>query len=432
MSEEESGIDVNCDLCKKSFSKEAILKHIGKNKACKEFYGPRFKEMKKEKERNRKAKNRAKLSLKDHNKLLKRQRIKYAQDPELKEKKKEWNKAWKEKNEMEKQERASKRFEELETNENPEEFEEESGIMILLRSSDNLSKIFKEPLVKCQFCMFDFEPSTILKHISKEKNCKSFYGEKFDFFKMEQKKLTLKSYQLAKRREAYASDPALREKKKMASKKANTLLKQKKEAKKAEWWKNSEIEGAQRSLVLGEKESRQRNLEGRERMDWLKKCLGHFFETFSNIDSQIKDRILAIEVKIDELYNKNESEIDEKVKEIKDNGNKGSRHFRTWHPNNIQYRYWKKLDWQIADDMEKIVSEIEEQDKNSDWIHVLEAIQENFKSRYSGWQGMIKDSFDHYSPPKACIICNLKPNCLDPREKKDKNTSKCKNKKSKK
>ena len=89
MSEEESGIDVNCELCKKSFSKEGILKHIGKNEACKEFYGPRFKEMKKEKERNRKAKNRAKLSLKDHNKLLKRQRIKYAQDPELKEKKKE-------------------------------------------------------------------------------------------------------------------------------------------------------------------------------------------------------------------------------------------------------------------------------------------------------------------------------------------------------
>ena len=37
---------VECEFCKKSFSKTSILVHIGKNESCKSHYGSRFDEQK--------------------------------------------------------------------------------------------------------------------------------------------------------------------------------------------------------------------------------------------------------------------------------------------------------------------------------------------------------------------------------------------------
>ena len=47
MEHEGSDEEESCENCKKRYPKSSILKHIGKNKECKTFYGPRFNEMKK-------------------------------------------------------------------------------------------------------------------------------------------------------------------------------------------------------------------------------------------------------------------------------------------------------------------------------------------------------------------------------------------------
>ena len=60
----------------------------------------------------------------------------------------------------------SKRFEESTTIENSEESNEGTEENILLRSTENLKKVFEEPTVFCQFCKKQCEPNTILKHIA--------------------------------------------------------------------------------------------------------------------------------------------------------------------------------------------------------------------------------------------------------------------------
>ena len=57
-------LKTSCESCKKSFHPMTLLKHIGQSKDCKVFYGPRFKEMKKRQERERKQRYRNNTVLK--------------------------------------------------------------------------------------------------------------------------------------------------------------------------------------------------------------------------------------------------------------------------------------------------------------------------------------------------------------------------------
>lgn len=45
---------VSCDYCEKNYTKQSLLKHIGKNEDCKTHYGARFDELKRERDRERK------------------------------------------------------------------------------------------------------------------------------------------------------------------------------------------------------------------------------------------------------------------------------------------------------------------------------------------------------------------------------------------
>ena len=81
-----SDMDVVCDFCKKSFTQTTILRHIGQSQACKAFYGPRFKEMKKKKATMRTENWKNNLTRKEKKKELKRNRILYANNPVKKEK----------------------------------------------------------------------------------------------------------------------------------------------------------------------------------------------------------------------------------------------------------------------------------------------------------------------------------------------------------
>ena len=75
------------------------------------------------------------------------------------------------------------------SNENRQESEEGSSIKILYKDIENFQEIFENPLVKCHFCMDKFDPLYILKHIETSRDCKSFYGSKFDEFKKEKNRL---------------------------------------------------------------------------------------------------------------------------------------------------------------------------------------------------------------------------------------------------
>ena len=75
---------VECEFCKKSFSKTSILVHVGKNESCKSHYGPRFDEKKRKANCLRKQLSRKKLG---KEKELKRKRESYAQSKKVKENK---------------------------------------------------------------------------------------------------------------------------------------------------------------------------------------------------------------------------------------------------------------------------------------------------------------------------------------------------------
>lgn len=430
------------------------MRHIGKNTACKAFYGPRFKEMKKKRERVRKAKNRQKISQKDQKKALKKQRKKYANDPELKKKKQQWHKIWKGRQEKEKQEQVSKRFEELTAIENSEESNEATGENILLRSTENLKKVFEEPTVFCQFCKKQCEPNTILKHIGNVKNCKSFYGEKFEVFKKEQKRLTLKSYQLAKKRENYASNPELREKKKKASKKSYFDFKEKKTVQKKESHLEFLLNLGKEKLSCDENKCREINHKARKRLNWLNSTFKHFFETFPQINEQPKNKLLSLENNIQELHQKIENDIDELKQKVIDK-------IAEWQKQGCTYKHeglfenafkknrvrpmsgyvmssddwfqkdWEKLERNINKDLNEILEKIEDPYRNADWFYILEKIHEAYKEKFPGqWMAIyyplikIKTLYAGYGydqqpyyPSKTCIVCGLKPNCIEKTKK---------------
>ena len=74
---------MECEFCKKSFTKATILKHIASSHLCKMHYGPRFLEMKKNKKKE-KMQNWRKLNKEEK---LKNQRKIHAESLEEKEKK---------------------------------------------------------------------------------------------------------------------------------------------------------------------------------------------------------------------------------------------------------------------------------------------------------------------------------------------------------
>ena len=172
---------VECEFCKKTFSKSSILVHIGKNKSCKSHYGNRFYDLKRKKNNEKKQRSRKKLG---KEKELKRQRELYAQDSKKKEKKRQHFQTKQSKLASEEgwQYRTSIDVsEEIDTKsvEANKEFED---------SNDERA---------CKFCKKKFSLSTILKHLSHNATCKSSYGEKYE--KLE-RKIIEERRQLAKKK----------------------------------------------------------------------------------------------------------------------------------------------------------------------------------------------------------------------------------------
>ena len=79
--------EVLCKFCKQRFESASILKHIGNNEECKLFYGPRFEAMKKDHKRQRMQWQREE---KGTEKELEKQRIAYALNSGIRQKKKDY------------------------------------------------------------------------------------------------------------------------------------------------------------------------------------------------------------------------------------------------------------------------------------------------------------------------------------------------------
>ena len=161
-----------CECCKQSFDTNTILKHIGHKKACKAFYGLRYNELKKEQNRKKVENFRDKLSLKKREEMLRTERERYHISSELKEKRKVLNLRRKEKIQDEKLKKAKNQ-----------------GEKCLEDSQDFKVKKTKEgDMWQCGFCKIHFSPDSILKHIAHEKDCKSFYGPRFEELKKEHRR----------------------------------------------------------------------------------------------------------------------------------------------------------------------------------------------------------------------------------------------------
>ena len=81
--EEEEKSEVLCENCLEPFLPTTILKHIGHVQECKTFYGPRFMEMKKQKNKEKVQKFQARHGRKNE---LKKMREQYQRNPEKKKK----------------------------------------------------------------------------------------------------------------------------------------------------------------------------------------------------------------------------------------------------------------------------------------------------------------------------------------------------------
>ena len=211
---------VECEFCKKSFSKTSILVHIGKNESCKSHYGSRFDELKRKKNCLRKQKSREMLG---KEKELKRQRESYAQNKKNKEKKRQYSQD--EESKLANAEvwcfeivKNTSRDNEANMKGSPINFDSptthksdmlalHSNVIVLNPNQSQKSNVEKkddkleedlaganllpkmnkdkkseQPNVKkaCKFCKKAFSLSTILKHLSHSAICKSSYGQKYN------------------------------------------------------------------------------------------------------------------------------------------------------------------------------------------------------------------------------------------------------------
>ena len=172
---------VECEFCKKIFSKSSILVHIGKNESCKSHYGNRFYDLKRKKNNEKKQRSRKKLGKENE---LKRQRELYAQDSKKKEKKRQ--------NFQEKQSKLASDggWQCRTSNDVSEEIDTKSVEANKKFEGSNDERA-------CKFCKKKFSLSTILKHLSYNATCKSSYGNKY---KKLERKIIKERKQLGKKK----------------------------------------------------------------------------------------------------------------------------------------------------------------------------------------------------------------------------------------
>ena len=101
-------------------------------------------------------------------------------------------------------------------------------------------------------------------------------------------------------------------------------------------------EEAKRSVHHFEDAYRNDNKTNYESFHWIKNCLTHFFETFTDVDNQTKNKLITLEKNISEKYSNVETEIDVMTKKAKE---ASDQYDGAPFPNHFKYQlYFKKGD----------------------------------------------------------------------------------------
>ena len=203
---------VECEFCKKSFSKTSILVHIGKNESCKSHYGSRFDEQKRKANCLRKQLSRKKLG---KEKELKRKRESYAQNKKVKENKRQSFQ------DEEPKLAVAGGFEKVNNTSRESDASKESikfdsptsytidmsalhaNVVVLnpnqAKESNEIAK--KDYNVLCKCCKKRFLSRSLLRHIGRNKSCKLFYGVEFENIQKRRTHFRKKKERLAREEE---------------------------------------------------------------------------------------------------------------------------------------------------------------------------------------------------------------------------------------
>ena len=382
-------MEVSCEYCKKSYAKETILKHIGKKIDCKSFYGDRFEELKKQQQRDKKRNQRKILTKKKKKKVLQKQRD-YDQQPKKKERKKQYY---------------------TEKKENTKEAKEQEEKKLIAEAKERGKEKradFAKNYLECENCKKLWDPDSLLKHIGKTEKCKSFYGLRFEKMKRERNR-----ERNEQRKKEYASNPKKKEEKKQYYQKVKKII----EIRKEEREKELKKEASKRSVLNFESAYRYDNKRKYESFQWISNCLRHFFETFTDVDNQTKNKLINLEKSISEKYSNNETEIDvmtKKAKEASDQYDgapfpnhfkcqlyfkKGNKYFEE-----IFMKEWDAMKKSTVERFREIYHQVEEPLKTTDWCKSLGKISHIYANKE---HGVAIDKY--FLEQKVCIICKDRP-----------------------
>ena len=168
---------------------------------------------------------------------------------------------------------------------------------------------FAKNYLECENCKKLWDPDSLLKHIGNNEKCKSFYGPRFEEMKRESNR-----ERNEQRKKEYASNPKKKEDKKQYYQKVKKII----EIRRQEREKELKKEEAKRGVLCFENAYRYDNKRKYESFQWISDCLRHFFETFTDVDNQTKDKLINLENNISEKYSNNETEIDVMTKNAKE------------------------------------------------------------------------------------------------------------------
>ena len=151
--------------------------------------------------------------------------------------------------------------------------------------------------------------------------------------------------------------------------------------------KRSDRKDAQESLAYQMKMSQERNSMGKRRFNWVSKCFKHFFEKFTKIDDSTKDKILNLEKRIEDTYEKNEEFIRDNCQMVKDANTVAQVHgtFDGKFNDNVIQREWQRLEGIIGQELKNILAEIKDlDDKSTKWYCVLLKIRDIYEPKFTG------------------------------------------------
>ena len=385
--------EVLCEYCRKSFGPNTILKHIGHVKACKSFYGPRYDELKKEQQRKKVEKFRSKLSIEQRRNVLDRKNKMYAKNPEYRKKQVLENAKRRKKRALDQIEKNKKLQQEKNSrNENSEEkanFVEDEAV----------------EKWQCEFCKTFWIPTSILMHIGNNENCKSHYGPRYGDLKKEHKRVYQEFYrekvgtekELEQQRKKYMSDPKVKERKKKCYEEDREKQKKPREMERRK-------RGLKKTAITIEKRLRDENKMCLESRNWIHGFFMHLFETFKEVSIQTKDNIISLEKHIDRIYVMNEFKIDE----LAENADLAVEEYGGEYPQLRVCDYfrhkirsiWDDQKKTIGPDLRKIVEEVEEPHKRSDWYCSLKRLNELYVNKAYN-----RTMEKYFLDEKQCIIC---------------------------